>query len=229
MKDQGLVKALREHAEWAEGNQWETPITLGDDLAEAADRLENQNAHIAALQQEIEKLRGQNKQLREAAALVAKESAELLERRWTPVEERLPEERVLVNVVWVNRVPEPYYKKIKGVPFSDTACFYRGRWYWDSPVVLDLLAEYGKDEFDLVDDAVEITHWMPLAEPPEADVFAKEHFAEGFPCAKDTADAFKRLQDDLYAQGLITIEGLKRLNELIDECAHGNEGGNDNG
>ena len=59
MKDQDLVNALREHAEWAEGNQWETPITLCDDLAEAADRLENQNAHIAALQQEIEKLRGQ--------------------------------------------------------------------------------------------------------------------------------------------------------------------------
>lgn len=46
----------------------ETPITLGDDLTEAADQLENQNAHIAALQQEIEKLRAQNKQLREAAA-----------------------------------------------------------------------------------------------------------------------------------------------------------------
>lgn len=135
----------------------------------AADRIANQSTHIAVLQQEIAKLRGQNKQLREAAALVAKESAELLERRWIPVEERLPEERVLVNVVWVNRVPETYYKKIKGVPFSDTACFYRGRWYWDSPVVLDLLAEYGKDEFDLVDDAVEITHWMPLAEPPEAE------------------------------------------------------------
>lgn len=42
-------------------------------------------------------------------------------------------------------------------------------------------------------------------------------------------EALERLQDDLYAQGLITIEGLKRLNELIDECAHGNEGGNDNG
>lgn len=63
MRDTNLVNALREHAEWAEGNQWETPITLGDDLAEAADRLENQNAHIAALQQEIEKLRGQNRQL----------------------------------------------------------------------------------------------------------------------------------------------------------------------
>ena len=82
MKDQELVKALREHAEWQRGNEWETPITLGDDLAEAADRLENQNAHIAALQQEIEKLRGQNEQLREAAALVTKESAELLERNY---------------------------------------------------------------------------------------------------------------------------------------------------
>lgn len=91
MRDTNLVKALREHAEWAEGNQWETPITLGDDLVEAADRLENQNAHVAALQKEIETLRGQNEQLREAAALVVKESAELLERRWIPVEERLPE------------------------------------------------------------------------------------------------------------------------------------------
>lgn len=46
MNDQDLVNALREHAEWAQANEWETPITLGDDLAEAADRLENQNAHI---------------------------------------------------------------------------------------------------------------------------------------------------------------------------------------
>lgn len=28
MRDTNLVNALREHAEWAEGNQWETPITL---------------------------------------------------------------------------------------------------------------------------------------------------------------------------------------------------------
>ena len=52
MTDNKLIQALREHAEWAEGNQWETPITLCDDLTEAADRLENQNAHIAALQQD---------------------------------------------------------------------------------------------------------------------------------------------------------------------------------
>lgn len=141
MRDANLVNALREHAEWAQANEWETPITLGDDLAEAADRIEAQT-------KEIEKLMGKVP-------------------RWIPVEERLPEERVLVNVLWVNRSPEPYYEKIKGVPFSDAACFYEGRWYWDSPVLFDYLAEYGKDEFDLVDDAVEITHWMPLPEPPE--------------------------------------------------------------
>lgn len=67
MRDTNLVNALREHAEWAQANEWETPITLGDDLAEAADRLENQNAHIAVLQQEIEKLRGQLRHLGELA------------------------------------------------------------------------------------------------------------------------------------------------------------------
>ena len=144
MNDQDLVNALREHAEWAQANEWETPITLGDNLTEAADLIEAQA-------KEIEKLRGQLP-------------------RWIPVTERLPEERVLVNVLWVNRAPEPYYEKIKGIPFSDTACFYRERWYWDSPAVIDLLAEYGKDEFDLVDDAVEITHWMPLPEPPEVEL-----------------------------------------------------------
>ena len=65
MRDTNLVNTLREHAEWAEGNQWETPITLCDDLTEAADRIEAQA-------KEIETLRGQVP-------------------RWIPVEERLPE------------------------------------------------------------------------------------------------------------------------------------------
>lgn len=70
MRDINLVNALREHAEWQRGNEWETPITLGDDLTEAADRIANQSTHIAALQKEIEKLRGQPP-------------------RWIPVEENL--------------------------------------------------------------------------------------------------------------------------------------------
>lgn len=60
MRDTNLVNALREHAEWAEGNQWETPITLSDDLAEAADRIEAQA-------KEIENLRAQLRHLEELA------------------------------------------------------------------------------------------------------------------------------------------------------------------
>ena len=53
MRDQNLVNALREHAEWAEGNQWETPITLGDDLTKAADLIEAQAKEIDALRNEL--------------------------------------------------------------------------------------------------------------------------------------------------------------------------------
>ena len=56
MRDTNLVNSLREHAEWAQANEWETPITLSDDLAAAADLIEAQA-------KEIEKLRGQNRQL----------------------------------------------------------------------------------------------------------------------------------------------------------------------
>lgn len=86
MNDKNLVNALREHAEWAQANERETPITLSDDLVEAADRIANQNTHIAALQQKIEKLRRQVP-------------------RWIPVEERLPEDRsnVLVVAYWHER------------------------------------------------------------------------------------------------------------------------------
>ena len=38
-------------------------------------------------------------------------------------------------------------------------------------------------------------------------------------------EALERLRDELCAQDLITMEGLKRLNTLIVECAQGREGG----
>ena len=53
MNDQDLVNGLCEHAEWARANEWETPITLGDDLAEAADRIEAQAKEIDALRNEL--------------------------------------------------------------------------------------------------------------------------------------------------------------------------------
>lgn len=77
MRDQELVNALRY---LCPGNftcarcEYE-PVCHGDGCAiiqKAADRIANQSTHVAALQQEIEKLRGQVP-------------------RWIPVEERLPE------------------------------------------------------------------------------------------------------------------------------------------
>lgn len=145
MRDTNLVNALREHAEWAEGNQYETPITLCDDLAEAADRITNQSTHIAALQQEIEKLRGQNEQLREAAALVTKESAELLERRWIPVEERLPE-------VWRN---DETAELVNYMIYSPDFGVDIGNYHAKAKKWLCMALP------------CTVTHWMPLPSGPE--------------------------------------------------------------
>lgn len=41
MTNKEFANVLREDAEWAHANEWETPITLADDLEEAADRIEN--------------------------------------------------------------------------------------------------------------------------------------------------------------------------------------------
>lgn len=87
--------------------------------------------------------------------------------RWIPCSERPPEELEPVNVVWVNHSPEQYHQEIKNVPQKATAVYYREKWYWWSCLCEDLLAEYGANTVDFVDSDIEITHWMPLPEPPE--------------------------------------------------------------
>ena len=115
----------------------------------AADRIANQSTNIAALQQEIEKLRGQNKQLREAAALMAKESAELLERRWIPVEERLP-----ATESWgASKVVLGIVQNESGYPPPNPCfCVYLGNQQW---TIRGRMAT--------------ITHWMPLPELPKEE------------------------------------------------------------
>lgn len=56
MRDINLVNALREHAKWAQANEWETPITLGDGLAKAADLIEAQAKEIEKLQAQLRHL-----------------------------------------------------------------------------------------------------------------------------------------------------------------------------
>ena len=146
MKDQELVNALREHADWWENGDMIDPLGgLEKDLLAAADRIANQSTHIAALQKEIEKLRGQNKQLREAAALVAKESAELLERRWIPVTERLPE-------VWRN---DETAELVNYMIYSPDFGVDIGNYHAKAKKWLCMALP------------CTVTHWMPLPQPPE--------------------------------------------------------------
>ena len=169
MTDQELIQKLREHAEWAAGNEWETPLMLGDDLTAAADRLANQNTHIAALQKAIEDLRAQL-DLRRCALCdywlgetdprcmcgkspwggktTAKDHyCSHWERHtdWIPVAERLPKDRSDVLVV-------AYWHERWGVHMG-WCVPERGKWSVHVGFA---------DRSDLT-----VTRWMPLPEPPE--------------------------------------------------------------
>ena len=152
MRDTNLVNALRRLkvetgslACMGCGHEHNCGVSGCAVMREAADRIANQNTHIAALQQEIEKLRGQNEQLREAAALVTKESAELLEQRWIPVEERLPELETPVLVL--DRRGNRMIRTLRKLA-TDKEPVFRP---------------------DGLVPGKHITHWMPLPEPTEEE------------------------------------------------------------
>lgn len=84
---------------------------------------------------------------------------------WTPCLVEKPKELVPVNVTWVNRKPASYYEHIKDKPFTATAIYYKGKWYWWSVFCEDLLKETGSNDVDLVDESIEIIAWMPLLKP----------------------------------------------------------------
>ena len=47
-----LADRLRKHAEWAAANEWETPITLCDDLAQAADAIDKLQVELERVKRE---------------------------------------------------------------------------------------------------------------------------------------------------------------------------------
>ena len=95
------------------------------------------------------------------------------EPHWIPCSERLPEDMEEVNVTWVNHNPESYYNFIKDKPFTATAVYYKEKWYWYTSTCVDLLAEYGRNPNQEIDDDIEITAWMPLPEPYKPDDFSQ--------------------------------------------------------
>lgn len=85
--------------------------------------------------------------------------------QWIPCKTRLPEELEAVNVTWINHYPESYYDFVKGKPFTGSAVYYKEKWYWYSSTCTDILGEYGENDIDEVDDAIEIIAWKPFDEP----------------------------------------------------------------
>ena len=148
MRDQELVNKLRTHLEVVRKiGLYPGKSGIWAVIEQTADRIANQITHIAALQQEIEKLRAQNEQLREAAALVAKESAELLERRWIPVEERLPE-------VWRN---DETAELVNYMIYSPDFGVDIGNYHAKAKKWLCMALP------------CTVTHWMPLPSGPEVE------------------------------------------------------------
>ena len=86
---------------------------------------------------------------------------------WISVNDRLPENLQEVIVTFENHCPEMYYLNIKDKPLTGVCVYFKGKWYWYSSVTSDVLGEYGKYDGEEVDRDIEITHWMPLPEPPK--------------------------------------------------------------
>lgn len=103
---------------------------------------------------------GTNEQTNEAVKMAVEA---LSAQQWIPVSSgKLPDDLQEVNITWVNHAPEQYYDFIKDKPSSGSAVYYKGSWYWYSSTCVDILAEYGRNEMDKIDDGIEVAAWMPL-------------------------------------------------------------------
>lgn len=122
-----LIDRLIELAEWADANEWEVPIDLGDTIMEAVEQLKRM--------------------------------------QWIPVAERMPELDPDDS--------EDLRKCLIAVPLTMERT---GKSHWE---IHTSFAKWHRNKrrknlfvwFD--DHPAIITHWMPLPEPPEANVDGK--------------------------------------------------------
>ena len=149
-----LISDLREEAEWAKGNEWETPIMLSDHLMQAINAIEAQDKRILTLQHEM---------MAEAESHIAEvnrlnKQIQILSKmekttQWIPVTERLPECDLgaeVGNIEWIS------------CGMVHAGCFGRGGKYRDAYFRTWTGAEEGMD-------AKGADYWrtVTLPEPPK--------------------------------------------------------------
>lgn len=157
------IEQAIKHAEEEAENQ--DKLCKRYDDASGYTRSHNEEIRTSAAKQ-CEKCADEYRQLAEWL----KELKQLREQlKWIPISEELPEDLEAVNITWVNRNPESYYMDIKDKPFTATGHYCKGRWYWYSSTCQDYLKEYGRCDVDEIDTDIEVTAWMPLPKPYEAE------------------------------------------------------------
>ena len=136
-----LTSSLRELAEWAHANEWETPITLGDHLDAAATALEAADKRVKELEAALQNWHEDYHDNPPEAA-----------QRWIPCAERLPAVSEYRNgdkfksMDSNELVPFLVCCEDTEIPFR---AFYDGKNWGDG---------WGKQN---------VTHWRKLPQPPE--------------------------------------------------------------
>ena len=159
MENAELIKALKEDAEWAHANEWETPITLGDHLDAAAAALEAAEKRVKELETIVtnaEKCDFENRtdcdyceNIQRAVIRIAELEAA---QRWISVKERLPTVSEYRNgdkfksMDSNELVPFLVCCEDTEIPFR---AFYDGKNWGDG---------WGKQN---------VTHWRKLPQPPQ--------------------------------------------------------------
>ena len=158
-----------------EGGAWES-CDCDRMAVEAADLLENDGSQILALQRELElkraqldcasasaeKLRRQNGELRDAAALVTRLAADAAEREWISAAERMPEEHesIFAKAYGTKRWANGMFRTMSDEVFACVA-FDDGH-----KTTMTLRTHDGAWALSSIHRG-HVTHWMPLPEPPE--------------------------------------------------------------